>query len=122
MAGRPTTYTEELIQEAWAYADGGWKDAGHAVPSVVGLCSVISRSTSSVYNWAADPEKQFLDILGKIKQEQELVTFNMSLTGEYNASIAKLLLGKHGYHDRQDITQTNVEMTQEQWLDSLDDE
>ena len=24
----------------------------------------------------------------------------MSLKGEYNATIAKLLLGKHGYHDQ----------------------
>jgi len=31
------------------------------------------------------------------------VTFNRALTGDYSATIAKLLLGKHGYSDKQEI-------------------
>lgn len=107
--GRPTTYTPQVIKKAWEYADGGWQNADHAIPSIVGLCSVINRSTSTVYSWAADDDKEFLDILQKIKQEQELITFNKSLTGEYNATIAKLLLGKHGYHDKQDNTHAGAD-------------
>ena len=57
-----------------------------------------------VYRWAEDEGKEFKDILGQINNDQELVTFNKSLTGEYNATIAKLLLGKHGYHDKADNT------------------
>jgi hypothetical protein len=105
MVGRPTTCTPEVIEKAYAYVSGEWEtEAGDAVPSIVGLCSYIDRSTSSVYRWRDEENNPFRDILAKIMQEQEKVTFNRSLTGEYNATIAKLLLGKHGYHDRADHT------------------
>ena len=103
MVGRPTDYNQEIVDKAWAYVDG-FADHGHAVPSVVGLCKVLNRSRSTVYNWAEDKDTEFMDILAAIKENQELVTFNKSLTGEYNSSIAKLLLGKHGYSDKSDQT------------------
>lgn len=103
--GRPTTWSLELEAESWEYVDN-FADHGHAVPSVVGLCKVIGRSRECVYNWAKDPAKGFSDILSAINENQELVTFNKSLTGDYNATIAKLLLGKHGYHDKQDTSHT----------------
>mgnify|MGYP003680305887 CR=1 FL=1 len=83
---RPTNMTDEVIEKAKAYVDG-YQKYGHAVPSVVGLCKAIDRARSTVYDWAS----------------QELVTFNQALLGEYNASIAKLLLGKHGYSDKQEV-------------------
>ncbi len=101
MAGRPTSWTEEIEQEAWKYLEEWGTVHGHAVPSVVGLCAAIGRAKSTIYDWSNEEDKQFSDILAAIKEKQELVTFNMSLTGEYNATIAKLLLGKHGYHDKQ---------------------
>ena len=100
-AGRPTLYSDEIVQQAWDYVDN-YADHGHAVPSVVGLCKVLNRGKSTLYDWAQDPEKEISDILAAINENQELVTFNKALCGEYNASIAKLLLGKHGYHDKQD--------------------
>lgn len=103
MVGRPTDYNQEIVDKAWAYVDG-FADHGHAVPSVVGLCKVLNRSRSTVYNWAEDKDTEFMDILAAIKENQELVTFNKSLTGEYNSAIAKLLLGKHGYSDKSDQT------------------
>ena len=42
--GRPTSWSAELEVKAWEYVDGGWIEAGHAVPMVVGLCSFIERS------------------------------------------------------------------------------
>ena len=101
MIGRPTSLTEDIKNKAWAYVDG-FADHGHAVPSVVGLCKVINRARSSVYLWAKDADSGFSDILEAINENQELETFNKALKGEYNATIAKLLLGKHGYHDKQD--------------------
>ncbi len=105
--GRPTDYTTEIAQQAWDYANGGWEKEDHAFPSVVGLSDVLTRSRSVLYAWAQDPEKEFKDILDTINAKQELVTFNKSMKGEYNATMAKLLLGKHGYHDRQDIDVTD---------------
>lgn len=101
---RPTDYTEDLVREAWSYAYGGWEKEGHPFPSVVGLCKVINRSRSIIYKWAQDPNKEFLDILSHINENQELVAWEKGLTNTYNASLVKLLLGKHGYHDKQDNT------------------
>ena len=102
---RPTLYNQETVDKAWAYAKGEWETVyDHAVPSVVGLCQAINRSRSVIYNWANDTEKEFVDILAYINEQQEIITFTRSLRGDYNATIAKLLLGKHGYHDKQDNT------------------
>jgi hypothetical protein len=97
--GRPKTLTGEVKQHAQDYIDN-FDSYGHAIPSVVGLCSVINRSRQTLYNWA-NTDDDFLDILEAINERQELVTLNKSITGEYNATIAKLLLGKHGYSDKQ---------------------
>lgn len=101
MSGRPTHLTDEIVAAARAYVDE-FETYGHAVPSVVGLCKVIGRARSTVYQWAQNPDSGIADILEAINENQELETFNKALKGEYNATIAKLLLGKHGYHDKQD--------------------
>jgi len=119
--GRPTTYTPEVVEQAWAYTRGGWeKEFNHAVPSVVGLCIAIKRSKTSIYDWSKEDGNEFADILKEIHTNQELVVFGRSLTGDYNSTMAKLMLTKHGYSDKQDTTVGIVEITQEQWLDSLD--
>lgn len=111
MRGRPTKYSDELEQEAWDYIDN-YKKHDHAIPSVVGLCQVLKLTRTTLYDWAKDKNKEFSYILESLNQKQELVTFNKSLTNEYNASIAKLLLGKHGYHDKQETKSTiDVQLT-----------
>ena len=110
MSGRPSTLTPEVIELAWSYVDQ-YDEYEHAVPSVVGLCKVINRAKSTVYKWAEDDDNPFSDILRAINENQELVTFNKSLTGEYNAAIAKLLLGKHGYSDKHDHTSSDKSMS-----------
>ena len=102
MAGRPVTFTKALQESAWKYIDE-YQDHGHAVPSVVGLCAVIKRARSTIYDWAQRNDNEFSDILEAINEKQELVTVNGALKGELNPMISKLLLGKHGYHDRQDV-------------------
>jgi len=117
--GRPTDYTQDIANKAWEYVDN-YENHGHAIPSVVGLCKVLKRGKSTIYDWAQDEEKEFSDILAAINENQELVTFNKSLTGDYNPTIAKLLLGKHGYHDKQDVNASVREVSHEEWLDSLE--
>lgn len=100
--GRPTSWSLELEEKAWEYVNGGWRDVEHAVPMVVGLCSFIDRSSTAVYEWEKDEDKEFKDIVKAIKEAQHLELFNKSLTGEYNASMSKLMLTKHGYSDKID--------------------
>ena len=98
---RPSTCTPEVVEKAWDYIDN-FEEYGHAVPSTAGLCKIIDRARSTVYGWANEdpPRENFDQILDAINENQELVTFNRSLRGEYNSNIAKLLLGKHGYSDK----------------------
>lgn len=102
--GRPTICTPEFIQKAQDYVNGGWEEEDHAFPSVVGLINVLDIARSTVYRWAESDGHVFKDILEKIHANQELVTLNRSIKGDYNAAIAKLVLGKHGYSDKVDGT------------------
>lgn len=104
MAGRPTTCTQDVIDKAWEYVNGGWAEVEHAWPSAVGLMDYISVKKSTLYDWAKDSDKPISDILEKINQKQELIAWNKGVKNEYNANLVKLLLGKHGYHDKQDNT------------------
>lgn len=101
-AGRPTDYTPELIEKARSYLKE-YEDEGDKIPSVVGLCKFLNRSRACVYRWAEEEGKEeFKDILENINELQSHVLINKGLSGEFNSNITKLVLGKHGYHDKQD--------------------
>ena len=106
--GRPTNWSLELEAEAYKYLETWQEEHGHAFPSVVGLCEVIKRSRANVYEWAKHEDKNFSDILNRINQLQELVVWNKSMKGEYNSTMSKLLLTKHGYSDKVDATTNNT--------------
>jgi len=103
--GRPTDYTQEIGETARAYLSDdesvNYKSYSHAIPSVVGLCRVLNRARSTVYQWAENEDHEFADILATSKEFQELVTLNGTLAGTLNPQIGKLVLGLHGYHDKQ---------------------
>lgn len=102
---RPTNCDKETIELAIHYAEN-FEEFGHAIPSVVGLCKVINRARSSVYLWAGIQGNEFADILERINEYQEFVVLDKSLKGDYNPTIAKLVLGKHGYRDESKVVST----------------
>lgn len=104
---RPTNWSNDLEKQAWKYVKGGWKDEGHAIPSVVGLCQVINRARSVIYRWAEDEDREFRDILDYCNESQHLTLVNGSLKNDLNANISKLVLGKHGYSDKQETDVTS---------------
>lgn len=110
-AGRKTTWSKELEDSAWDYVDGGWKEEGHSIPSVVGLCKLLGRSRETLYAWAKDKDKQFSDILKACNENQELTLLNGSLSGGLNANISKLVLGKHGYHETKQLEVSESDVT-----------
>jgi hypothetical protein len=98
--GRPSDYTPEIIEKAWAYADGGWKDAGDRVPSVAGLACEIGVRRETCHAWARDENNEFSHILKVIAEKQERELLNNGLDGTFNPPITKMMLSKHGYSDR----------------------
>ena len=81
------------------------------LPSIAGLAVYLGVSRTCIYEWRdaegearTDLHDEFSYILDAILAEQEKRLINNGLSGTYNANIAKLALGKHGYSDKTDIT------------------
>lgn len=98
---RPTDYTEELLQKAEEYINS----CPDVVPSVVGLCLHIGIAKSTCYRWIEEGNDEFKDIVDTVSSQQEQKLVTNGLTNEFNASITKLMLTKHGYTDK---TETDV--------------
>lgn len=104
---RPTKYTPELLEAARAYLVN-YEDHDHAFPSAVGLADVLEIGETTLYRWADEEGKEeFREILDAVNRKQQLVAWNKGLKGEYNPTLVKLLLGKHGYHDKVDQALTS---------------
>lgn len=104
---RPTEYSKELEIKAREYIES-FESNSDSIPSVVGLCKVINRARSTVYKWADEDDKKFSDILSELKEAQELALLNKGLSGEFNSTITKLILTKHGYSDKQETELSGV--------------
>ena len=102
-AGRPTTYSEDMLQRTKEYLDGGYLEKSRVIPSVVGLARYLDVSRSTLYLWGDDHD-EFSDILDSIKDEQHEILVSRGLTGDFNPTMAKLMLTKHGYSDKQELT------------------
>jgi hypothetical protein len=99
--GRPTVYSDEICRQAWLYLEDYAKH-GHVIPSIVGLADVLKVAESTIYEWSKKHVEDFSGILPAIKGRQQMVLLNKGLDGTFNAMITKLVLGKHGYHERQE--------------------
>lgn len=102
-AGRPTEYTEEILDKARVYLEVLPED--EVYPSIAGLATFIGVARSTIYDWASqESKKEFSDILEQILAKQEKELGNKGLKGEFNSTITKLMLTKHGYSDKQELT------------------
>jgi len=111
--GRPTVYNDKIVKKARDYV-AGYADFGDLVPSIAGLACVLGITRETCYAWARDENKaEFSDILGELMQRQERGLLNGGLGGDFNSSIAKMLLTKHGYSDKveTDVTSSDGSMT-----------
>ena len=111
-AGRPTNCTPDIIQQALDYISDNeeinFKSHDHAVPSVVGLCRVINRGKSTIYNWIEKKGHPFVDIVKAINDYQELTLVNGSLRSVFNPKISAMMLAKHGYSDNDNGGSTGI--------------
>lgn len=101
---RPTKYNKEIIEKTEHYLEH-FEDYGDVIPSIVGLSLVIDISRETIHTWAKEKGKEkFSDILEKINARQQQVLISKGLTNQFNSNITKLVLGKHGYSDKQELT------------------
>lgn len=102
--GRPTLYSEELLERAYEYIENLPED--EVVHSIEGLGLYIGISRDTVYEWEKDNEKlDFSDIVSEVRQLQAKTLVNSGLSGKFSSPITKVMLTKHGY--REGIDQTS---------------
>jgi hypothetical protein len=111
--GRPTTFSPEVVERAKQYLlscsdtyDADTETWNVELPSIEGLALALGIWRSTVYEWK-EKHQDFADILEEILSAQAKRLIERSLGGKYNANIAKLALGKHGYHDTSAVDHTS---------------
>lgn len=107
---RPTIYSEEIVNESWSYI--GYCNDVHKgdktevrLPTIEGLALHLEISRSTLYLWQKE-HQEFSDIIETLLQKQAQTLVNNGLQGTYNPTIAKVLLTKHGYTDKQEVKTT----------------
>lgn len=97
---RPTKYTPELLEKARDYIENHL-EYGDLVPSHAGLACELNITRGTLYEWQKNPEKkEFSDILDQCNRKQERMLLSGGLSGDMNSQITKLMLGKHGYSEK----------------------
>lgn len=77
------------------------------LPTISGFALEIGFNESTMHEWAKK-DKDFSKSLEKIKTEQRNRLLNQGLAGNYNSTIAKLILSSnHGMVERKEVDQTN---------------
>lgn len=119
-AGRPVEYNQEYIEKVKKYLEeckdsfevhvsdnGKFTSTTREVklPTIEGLAIYLDIHKDTIYDWEGKyPE--FSDVISKVRSEQAQRLINQGLSGNYNPTIAKLILNKHGYSDKQEIDHT----------------
>ena len=111
--GRPIEYSPEHLQKAREYItkcvdfipenkELGFK-ATVKIPSKGGMALYLGVSRDTLYDWASKYE-DFSDIMEEMGAKQEEALVNNGLSGNYNPTITKVILTKHGYREGVDTT------------------
>jgi hypothetical protein len=106
ITGRPTKLTPEVIEKAKQYIDGGYT-IEELVPTVAGFSVFLGISKQTAYEWSKI-NQDFSDFLDEVMRRQEMGLLKGGLAGDYNSTIAKLMLTKHGYSDKQETAVTGA--------------
>lgn len=110
--GRPTEYTPEILTKAREYLDTfQWETRDErthkllkvSIPTKGGLAYYLDVSRETVYDWS-NKYPEFSYIMERCGSLQEMRLIQNGLSGEYNSTIAKVLLTKHGYRDSIEAT------------------
>jgi DNA-packaging protein gp3 len=124
--GKPTSYGEEVLEKAYEYLsscvdDGVWEEyvdganGGKLLrrhvgevkfPNAGGMSIALRVDRHTLYDWSKKhPEfKEVMRLMNSIQQDRLM---NAGLSGRYNATIASLILGRHGYRKKIDNKVSN---------------
>lgn len=112
--GRPSKYNEEMLEKARDYLKN-YESYGDVIPMACGLAVFLGVNEQTIYNWANDSNPEFLELLGDIKSKQHSVLLAKGLLGDFNSTITKLVLTKHGYSDKMETTGADGGPIKNEW-------
>ncbi len=113
---RPVEYNEEVVVRVQSYLDAcvdeqyqllktdGDKSTSYEnkvrvrLPTIEGLALYLKIHKDTVYEWEKT-YSEFSDVIGELRHRQAQALINNGLSGDYNPTIAKVLLSKHGYKE-----------------------
>src|ERR1044071_2612426 len=125
--GRPPEYNDEIPIKAREYLEScedeeyqvtkyeGEKSTGFEtkvrvkLPTIEGLALYLKIHKDTIYEWEKAKNEddslkypEFSDVISELRAKQARELVNKGLSGDYNPTIAKVLLAKHGYKDAQE--------------------
>lgn len=96
---RPTLYSQEILEKAQNYIQVYEKELGSIIPSIAGLSLYLDTARSTLYEWR-DKHEEFSDILERLMTLQERILIEKGLIREFNPTMTKMMLTKHGYGEK----------------------
>lgn len=100
ITGRPTLYTEKLLEKAREYLDIKRPTEDEVIPTIEGLALYLKLNRSTIYDWISqEDKKEFSNIVEEVLIKQSKGLIFGGLTGKFNSSIAKVMMSKHGYRE-----------------------
>lgn len=104
--GRPPIYSEETLTLTQKYIDE-CKDKRRGrlkvkLPTIEGLALYLKVHKDTVYAWRRE-KPDFSYLIEQLLAKQADALISNGLSGDYNPTIAKVLLAKHGYAERQEL-------------------
>lgn len=113
--GRPSKYTPGLMLKASQYLNI-WQRLGDAVPSIASLCVYLKITRKTAHLWKHDEDKaDFCYILDTISLIQEKTLINNGLLNYFNSNVVRLMMGKHGYSDKQEVIAEGTDSQGREW-------
>lgn len=98
LGGRPRSYHPKYARRVLKYIK--YADDNNKLPSIAGLSLFLNCSRQTIYKWKGENE-DFAEAVEFLMAVQEQTLLDKGLTGEWNTSISRLVLGtNHNYNDK----------------------